>query len=145
MAQKYAAYDPDDNYITAFYDSVDSPPPEGVNCTEITDEQQRTLLAGEARGKRMALDPNGAPVLLDPPPPTIEQVVVANAIVRDKLLERASVALTPLQTAIMLGEATDEETTQARALIAHTRAVKGVDLTQRDPTWPKQPEMTGSS
>ncbi|AJX77236.1 caudovirales tail fiber assembly family protein [Burkholderia pseudomallei MSHR2543] len=140
MAQKFAAHD-SKNFITAFYDSVDSPAPAGVTCTEITDEQWKMLLDGESRGKRMALDDNGVPVLLDPPPPTIEQIIVSNTAMRDRLLERASVALTPLQTAVMLGDATDSEAQQARAWIAYTRAVKGIDLTRREPTWPEQPEM----
>lgn len=144
MAQKFAACD-SNSFITAFYDSVDSPVPAGVKCTEITDGQWRMLLDGESRGKRMALSDRGVPVLLDPPPPTVEQVVAANTARRDRLLERASVALTPLQTAITLGEATGEETMHARAWIAYARAVKRVDLTQRDPAWPGPPEMTGSS
>ncbi|ABO60653.1 gp27, conserved hypothetical protein [Burkholderia phage phiE255] len=116
-----------------------------MTCIEITDEQWKMLLAGESQGKRMAVDDSGAPVLLDPLPPTVEQIVTGNTAARDRLLERASVALTPLQTAITLGEATDGETAQARAWITYTRALKSVDLTQRDPTWPEQPKIVASS
>lgn len=143
MAQKLAACD-SNKFITAFYDSVGSPAPEDVACIEITDDQWKMLLDGQAQGKRMALDDEGVPVLLDPPPPTVEQIVAGNTAVRDRLLERASVALTPLQTAITLGEATAEETTQARAWVAYTRAVKNVDLTKHEPAWPDQPKIAGS-
>ncbi|AHI66120.1 tail fiber assembly protein [Burkholderia thailandensis] len=142
MAQKFAAHD-SKNLITAFYDSVDSPVPAGATCIEITDEQWKMLLDGESRGKRMAINDSGAPVLLDPPPPTVEQIVMSNTAMRDRLLERASVALAPLQTAIMLNDATDSEARQARAWIAYTRAVKGIDLTRHEPTWPEQPEIAG--
>jgi len=43
MSQKYAAYG-DDGAITGFYDSVDSPVPEGVTAIEITDEQWLTCI-----------------------------------------------------------------------------------------------------
>ncbi|UVS97553.1 tail fiber assembly protein [Burkholderia glumae] len=144
MGKKLAACD-SNKFITAFYDSVDSPVPEGVASIEITDEQWKMLLDGESQGKRMALDESGSPILVDPPPPTAEQIIVGNTTIRDALLERASVALTPLQAAILLGEATDDETRQARAWITYTRAVKGVDLTQREPVWPEQPGIAESN
>ncbi|ARL38545.1 tail fiber assembly protein [Burkholderia pseudomallei] len=143
MGTKFAACD--SKFITAFYDTVDSPVPEGVACTEITEAQWKFLLEGQAQGKRMALDDDGVPVLIDPPPPTVEQIIVANTVERDRLLERASVALAPLQMAMSLGDATDDEKAVARQWVAFSRATKAVDLSVADPAWPAEPEIAGSN
>lgn len=44
MGQKYAAYD-STGAIVAFYDSVDSPAPQGVKAVQITDAQWQTCLS----------------------------------------------------------------------------------------------------
>lgn len=49
-------------------------PPDSV---EITDEQHRALLAGQSAGKRIVADASGRPVLVDPPPPTPEQIIAS--------------------------------------------------------------------
>lgn len=67
MAQKYAAFDAQGS-ITAFYDSVDSPPPEdGAGVIEITQEQWQACLVqpGQWRVENAAL--------VQVPPPTAEQ------------------------------------------------------------------------
>lgn len=46
---------------------------------EITDEQHRSLLAGQSAGKRIVADASGRPVLVDPPPPTPEQIIASMA------------------------------------------------------------------
>ncbi|WP_323119978.1 tail fiber assembly protein [Burkholderia alba] len=138
MGQKYAAYDIQRNII-GFYDGEISPVPAGVQAVAITDDQWQMLLAGQSEGKRMALDLNLTPILLDPLPPTQDQIVAMNTAKRDQLLQQASVALAPLQMAVSLGEATDAETVLAKAWVAFSRAVKAVDLTQANATWPQAP------
>jgi len=66
-------------------------------------------------------------------------VVANNTAVRDGLLQQAATALAPLQMAVALGEATDEETSQAKMWVAFSRAVKAVDLSQASPMWPEPP------
>lgn len=46
-----------------------------ADVVEITTEEHLDLLAGQAAGKIIEADNDGRPVLVDPPPPTPEQVV----------------------------------------------------------------------
>jgi hypothetical protein len=71
--------------------------------------------------------------------PTKDEILAANTATRDTLLGQASTAIAPLQMAVSLGEATDAETSSARAWVAYSRSVKAVDLTQASPTWPVAP------
>ncbi len=66
MTQKYAAFDAQGS-ITAFYDSVDSPVPAGVNVIEITHDQWLACISQQ--GQWYVAD--GA--LAQVPPPTAEQ------------------------------------------------------------------------
>jgi hypothetical protein len=45
------------------------------DLVEITDDDYQALLEGQAAGKRIVADESGRPVLQDPPPPTVEQVI----------------------------------------------------------------------
>lgn len=103
------------------------------------------MLAGQTRGKRLAIDKSGQPQLLAPLSPTKEQILALNTSVRNELLERASIAMAPMQMAVSLGEATDDEKAMARQWVTFTRAVKAVDLTAADPVWPAKPEIAGSN
>lgn len=53
--------------------------------------------------------------------------------------------MAPMQMAVSLGEATDDEKAMARQWVTFTRAVKAVDLTAADPVWPAKPEIAGSN
>ncbi|KUZ66893.1 hypothetical protein WI36_24320 [Burkholderia ubonensis] len=71
MGQKFAAFDAQGN-ITAFYDSVDSPVPDGVaNTVEITQDQWQTCI--NQQGKWHVVD--GA--LAQVPPPTDAQLLAS--------------------------------------------------------------------
>lgn len=70
MGQKYAAYNAQ-GAITAYYDSVDSPVPSGVNAIEITDAQWQTCISTSGYTVQ-----NGQ--LVAPTPPTAAQQL-ANA------------------------------------------------------------------
>lgn len=67
MSQKFAAYKADPGPITAFYDSEDSPVPEGVSAIEITDIQWQACL--ENPGWTVA-----GGQLVAPTPPTAAQI-----------------------------------------------------------------------
>lgn len=59
-----------------FYDEAihgDNIPTDAV---EITTEEHATLLEGQSQGKLIQADANGRPVLVDPPPPTPEQIII---------------------------------------------------------------------
>lgn len=60
-----------------FYDEAihgDNVPSDAV---EITSEEHAVLLAGQASGKSIVPDANGAPMLVAPPPPTAEEIKAA--------------------------------------------------------------------
>lgn len=44
------------------------------DAVEITTEQHAALLEGQSQGKIISADENGYPILIDPPPPTAEQI-----------------------------------------------------------------------
>ena len=46
-----------------------------ADAVEITTEEHQALLEGQSQGKLIQADANGLPVLVDPPPPTPEQIV----------------------------------------------------------------------
>jgi hypothetical protein len=45
------------------------------DLVEVTDDDYQALLEGQTAGKRIVADESGRPVLQDPPPPTVEQVI----------------------------------------------------------------------
>lgn len=46
-----------------------------ADAVEITTEEHAALLEGQVQGKLIQADANGRPVLVDPPPPTPEQII----------------------------------------------------------------------
>ncbi len=144
MGQKQAAVD-DSGAVIAFYDTVDSPAPKGASTVTVTDEQWADMLAWQANGNRLVIDKSGELAMLPPLPPTTAQITAQNARRRDQLLDQAGVALAPLQVAVALGDATDDEKEAARQWVAFTRAVKVVDLATAAPEWPSPPEIAGSN
>lgn len=53
-----------------------------ADAVEITDAEHRALIEGQSLGKRIVADASGRPILQDPPPPTVEQIVnsIASAV-----------------------------------------------------------------
>ncbi|MFL9907360.1 hypothetical protein [Paraburkholderia sp. RL17-337-BIB-A] len=76
MGQKFAAYNAQ-GAIMAFYDSVDSPVPEGVTAIEITDAQWQTCIA--TSGYTVV---NGALVAPTPPAPPTAAQIAAQALIQ---------------------------------------------------------------
>ncbi len=136
MGQKYAEYDSAGS-IFAFYDSVDSPPPDDASVAEITVEEWQTCLA--APGYTIV---SGA--LVAPPPPTVTaptpaEILAANTSTLAGLQATAAVAIAPLNLSVSLGDATDEEIASAKLWQAYSRALKAVSLTTQSPAWPAVP------
>lgn len=76
------------------------------DSVEISKEEHIELLNGQESGKIIAADPNGKPVLIDPPAPTAEQIAEAVAAVRSAAYIAES---DPLFFKSQRGEATHEE------------------------------------
>ncbi|HEF4743291.1 TPA: hypothetical protein SAO08_003143 [Burkholderia multivorans] len=82
MGQKQAAYDAQGN-IVAFYDTVDSPAPEGVSVIEISDAQWQTCINEQGQWHVS----NGA--LAQIPPPTSAQLLSSAQTARNAVLNAA--------------------------------------------------------
>jgi len=79
------------------------------------------------------------PVLV-PPSPTAEEVLALANAQRDLLLGEASLRIAPLQDAVDLGEATDDEAASLKAWKQYRVAVNRVHL---QPGWPDAPAWPG--
>ncbi|MGC2970402.1 phage tail protein [Paraburkholderia aspalathi] len=132
MKQKFAAYDAQ-RLVSGFYDSIDSPVPDGVPNVPITDEQYAFLLAGYAAGKRMALDENNAPVLLDALPPTREQVATQKRVARDAAMTATDWLIARHQDEKLIGDGTTLTPDQFAVLLRYRRALR--ELSDA-PGWP---------
>ena len=75
------------------------------------------------------------------PPPSSAEKIAVNAERQEALLRSASQAMTPLLMSLQLGNATDEETANARAWQGYCRELRAVDLAAASPTWPEKPDL----
>lgn len=126
MGNKSALYD-SQRTITAFFDSVFSPAPDGAtNIVEITDEQHSMLLAGQGAGKRMAVDINNSPVLLDPLPPSREQVATQKRALRDTALGATDWLVARHQDEKLIGNGTTITADQFAALLKYRQALRDI-------------------
>ncbi|MFM0427569.1 phage tail assembly chaperone [Paraburkholderia aspalathi] len=123
MGKKLAAYN-DQGAIVAFYDTIDSPAPEGVTVAEITLEQWLFLLDGQANGKRMAVDASLAPVLLDPLPPTRTELADSKRAQRDSALKATDWLVSRHQDEKLIGNGTSLTAEQFTALLKYRQALR---------------------
>lgn len=136
MGQKFAAYDTQGKII-GFYDSVDSPVPEGVLSIEISDDEWQACLdtglctvVGEALILATEQQIAGRDA---------ERRMAEVSTQRDSLMSMASGRIAPLQDAFDLGEATAEESAQLTAWKKYRVALNRLDLTVEPVLWPAQP------
>ncbi|MCX4139358.1 phage tail assembly chaperone [Paraburkholderia sp. SEWSISQ10-3 4] len=123
MGQKLAAYDTQ-GAIIAFYDSIDSPAPEGVAVTRITDEQWRMLLAGQKDGKRLAVNESREAVLLDPLPPSRADLAAAARAARDVAMASTDWLVARHQDEKLIGDGTTLTTDQFTVLLKYRQALR---------------------
>lgn len=76
------------------------------DATEITLQEHAALMEGQANGKIISADKNGRPVLIDPAPPTTEQISAAVTAARARAYAAES---DPLFFKAQRGEATMDE------------------------------------
>ncbi|KVN27023.1 phage tail protein [Burkholderia pyrrocinia] len=125
MGQKQAAYDAKGN-IVAFYDTVDSPAPASANVVDITDDEWRGLIDGQARGKRAVLDASKRVVLIDPPAPSREDVAVSMRGMRDSAMDATDWLVSRHQDEKMIGSGTTLTSGQFSALIKYRQALRDI-------------------
>ncbi|MCA8336926.1 phage tail assembly chaperone [Burkholderia multivorans] len=131
MGQKLAAYGAD-GAILAFYDTLDSPAPDGVPVIEITVDQLDELMRAQAVGKRLAVK-NGIPVAIDPPPPTRAELAAVKRAQRDFALKATDWLVSRHQDEQLLGDGTTLTADQFAALLRYRQSLRDAsDL----PGWP---------
>ncbi|MBZ6393739.1 MULTISPECIES: tail fiber assembly protein [Pantoea] len=126
--------------VNAFY-SIDingtSIPEDAV---EITHEAWLELLKQQSDGKVIAAGNDGIPVANDAPPLTTAQMVEIADNQKSSLMAEATVAIAPLQDAVDLEEATDNEKTQLTAWKKYRVLLNRIDTSiAPNITWPTKP------
>ncbi|RQR60907.1 phage tail protein [Burkholderia sp. Bp9125] len=125
MGIKQAAFDAN-RRIVAFYDTSDSPAPNGVNVADITDDEWRALAEGLSRGKRAALDENMRPILLDPPAPTRDDVAAFVRSQRDSAMRATDWLMSRHQDEKLIGNGTTLTAAQFSALVKYRQALRDI-------------------
>jgi hypothetical protein len=123
MGQILAAFDAS-RTIFGFYDDVLSPAPEGTNTIKLTDAQRRMLLEGKLAGRRMAVDENNAPALVDPFPPSDDTLAEVKRTERDHALTATDWIVARHQDETLLGDGTTLTAEQFAALLAYRKALR---------------------
>ena len=62
-----------------------------ADAVDIAAEEHAALLTGQSSGKRITADADGKPVLTDPPPPSIEQILLAKKAQRQAIVDAITV------------------------------------------------------
>lgn len=108
-----------------------------ADAVEITVEEYQALLEGQSQGKRIVADESGRPILQDPPPPTIEQIIAQyDAAVQQRLDDFAK---TRNYTNIM------SAATYATSTVPKFRAEGQYAVEARDATWAKCYEVLAAA
>ena len=110
------------------------------DAVEITDEVWVELLKQQSEGKVIAAGENGFPVANDAPPLTSAQLIEIAEGQKASLMAQATVAIAPLQDAVDLDEATDDEKSQLTAWKKYRVLLNRVDTsTAPSIEWPIAP------
>jgi len=111
------------------------------DAVSISEQTYNELMLGQSQGKQITSDKKGNPVLSDPPEATKEQLAIVAEAKRASLMAEASVALSPLQDAVDLGDSTAEEESLLKSWKQYRVALNRLDLSRApDISWPVKPD-----
>lgn len=128
------------NETNGFYDSEINGDDIPQDAVEITDEKWMELLNGQSGGKIISADDNGYPVLMDPPPLTLEQHVAIAESQKQALIAEASQKTQLWQTQLVLGIITDEDKASLKEWMLYVQEVQAVDPSPgAGVVWPTPP------
>ncbi|RQR48916.1 phage tail protein [Burkholderia sp. Bp9126] len=144
MGQKQAGLDAQ-GCIVAFYDTVDSPSPQGASVIEISDEQWLDLINAQAAGKRLVVDNAGKPAALDPPPPTRAEIACIRRAERDAALSATDWLVARHQDEKLLGNGTTLTADQFVMLLSYRQSLRECSGMPNwpDVTFPSPPPFVG--
>ncbi|MFG0827914.1 tail fiber assembly protein [Pseudomonas sp. CJQ_7] len=89
----------------------------------------------------IAIESDGAWSVSAPPQslPSAAEILALNTTIRDQLLSLAAIRIAPLQDAVDLGDAANEEIALLKTWKQYRVSLNRIDLTMVDPGWPNQP------
>ncbi len=120
------------------YDAAGSWP---VDAVPVADEDLAALQAGHSSGKQITANADGYPVLTDPKPLSQEQLQQQAKNKQSELMNVATEAIAPLQDAVDLDEATDDELAILKKWKQYRVTLNRLDLsTAPDIDWPSVPD-----
>ena len=124
--------------LKAGYEMSDNGWPE--DAVIISDDDYNALFDGQVSGKVITSDSTGKPVLVDSVAQTPEQLLATAKGRVSLLLAKAAEAITPLQDAVDIEEATGSELASLKAWKQFRVALNRLDLsTAPDIIWPEEP------
>lgn len=97
------------------------------DAVAITLEKHRALLNAHSQGKWIEPNENGYPVAVDPPPPTPKEWAEINLGRCRALMNEAALKIAPLQDAIDLNIATDDEKQRLKAWKVYRVALNRIE------------------
>ena len=109
------------------------------DVVEIDDKTYADLIFGQESGQRIIADKDGYPILSAQPEPTEDEVIASNTQKKASLMKLATDEIYPLQDAIDLGEATDDEKNKLTLLKKYRVALNRVDVSVVGLEWPEFP------
>lgn len=91
-------------------------------------------------GKVRAAGEDGFPVWVDLPPPTDDEIIEINELNKKQLIENANTIITPLQDAVELEMATDEEVELLKQWKKYRVLLNRLDVNDLNIEFPEKPE-----
>ncbi|MBX8880237.1 tail fiber assembly protein [Enterobacter ludwigii] len=111
-----------------------------VDAVSVADEDMVALQAGQSAGKQITANAEGYPVLTDPKPLTPEQLQQQAKVQQSALMNAATDAIAPLQDAVDLDEATEEELLLLKEWKKYRVTLNRLDLSSApEINWPDMP------
>ncbi|HDR9512195.1 phage tail protein [Burkholderia cepacia] len=133
MGKKFAAFNAQGN-ITGFYDSVDSPVPDGItNVVEISAAEWAEMMNAQSRGMRIVINEHGKPAALDPLPPTRAESAELKRAQRDMALKATDWLVARHQDEKLIGDGSTLTAAQFATLVKYRQALRDISEADR---WP---------
>jgi hypothetical protein len=113
------------------------------DLVEIDQARFDAVIANPDPAKIRSHDDEGLPILIDPPPPSMDELILASTYTRDGLLVMAAVKIAPLQDAVDIDEATAEESALLNAWKKYRVELNRIQMQAGYPAtivWPVTPD-----
>jgi hypothetical protein len=113
------------------------------DVVEVSREDHQKLLDGQTDGKVISSSADGQPVLIERPPLTVEELTAMAFGSRDNMLSFSAIRIAPLQDAVDMDQASDEEVASLATWKQYRIDLNRIHLQKGFPEkikWPASPE-----